>query len=61
VLAARVGQEQIDQHNTNSKAHSVLFLSLSLSEFEQISDCTTTARDLDEASELSRENHTGQK
>ena len=41
VLAACVGQEQIDQHNTNSKARSVLFSSLSLSEFELISDCTT--------------------
>jgi hypothetical protein len=44
VLAAVVGQEQIDQHNANSKARSVLFLSLLLSEFEQVSDCTT-ARD----------------
>ena len=31
VLAACVGQEQIDQHNANSKARSVLFSSLSLS------------------------------
>ena len=41
VLAARVGQEQIDQHNANSKACSFLFLSLSLSEFERVSDCAT--------------------
>ena len=41
VLAARVGQEQIDQHNANSKARSVIFSSLSLSEFERVSDCTT--------------------
>ena len=41
MLAARVGQEQIDQHNTNSKACSVLFSSLSLSKFERVSDCTT--------------------
>ena len=34
-------QEQIDQRNANSKAHSILFLSLSLSEFERVSDCTT--------------------
>ena len=36
VLAARVGQEQIDQHNANSRARSVLFSSfriLSLSMF----------------------------
>jgi len=39
VLAARVDQEQIDQHNANSRG--VLFSSLSLSEFEQVSDCTT--------------------
>ena len=41
MLAARVGQEQIDQYNANSKTHSVLFSSLSLSEFERVSDCTT--------------------
>ena len=41
MLAARVGQEQIDQYNSNSKAHSVLFSSLPLSEFERVSDCTT--------------------
>jgi hypothetical protein len=41
VLAAHVGQEQIDQYNANSKAHSVLFSSLSLSQFEGVSDCTT--------------------
>ena len=41
VLAAIVDQEQIDQHNANSRARSVLFSSLLLSEFEQVSDCTT--------------------
>jgi hypothetical protein len=41
VLVARVGQKQIDPHNANSKAHSVIFSSLSLSEFERVSDCTT--------------------
>jgi len=41
VLAAHVGQEQIDQHNANSRARAVLFSSLSLSEFERVSDCAT--------------------
>ena len=36
VLDAHVGHEQIDQHNANSKARSVLFLSLFLSEFESL-------------------------
>jgi len=45
VLAAHVDQVQIDQHNANSGARSVLFSSLSLSEFERVSDCTT-ARDI---------------
>ena len=36
VLAAHVGQEQIDQHNANRKACSFLFLSVSLSEFESL-------------------------
>ena len=59
VLDARNTQNQIDQHNANSKARSVLFLSLSLSEFEclQLYDCS---RDLGEASELSRRNRIGQ-
>ena len=35
-LAARIGQEQISQHNANSKARSVQFSSLSLSEFESL-------------------------
>jgi hypothetical protein len=39
VLAAHVGQEQIDQHNAKSNAHSVLFSSLFLSKFEIVSDC----------------------
>jgi hypothetical protein len=34
-------QDQKDQHNTNSRARAVLFLSLSLQEFERVSDCTT--------------------
>ena len=41
VLAAHVSQEKIDQHNANSRACSVLFLSLLLSKFERVSDCTT--------------------
>ena len=41
VLDARNTQDQIDQHNTNSKAHSVLFSSLSLSEFERVSNLVT--------------------
>jgi hypothetical protein len=51
VLDARNTQDQIDQHNANSKARSVLFSSLSLSEFEsRLYDCS---RDLGEALELS--------
>jgi hypothetical protein len=30
-----------DQHNANSRACVVLFSSLSLQEFERVSDCTT--------------------
>ena len=41
VLEARITRDQIDQHNANNKAHSVLFSSLSLSEFERVFDCTT--------------------
>jgi hypothetical protein len=41
VLAARVGQEQVDQHNTNSRARSVLFSSLRDTDFERVSDCKT--------------------
>ena len=41
VLAARVGQEQVDQHNANSRARSVLFSSLKDCEFERVSDCST--------------------
>jgi hypothetical protein len=36
VLDTRNTQDQIDQHNTNSKARSVLFLGLSLFEFESL-------------------------
>jgi hypothetical protein len=36
VLVACVGQEQIDQHNINSKTRSVLFSSLFFSEFERV-------------------------
>lgn len=39
--AARITQEQKDQHNANSCARSVLFSSLLVSEFERVSDCTT--------------------
>ena len=45
VLDARNTQDQIDQHNANSEARSVLFSSLSLSEFERVSD-STTAREI---------------
>lgn len=45
VLAARVGQDQIDQHNANSKARTVLFSSLSMPEFERVQDLRT-ARDI---------------
>jgi hypothetical protein len=38
---ARTTQEQKDRHNANSRAHSVLFSSLSLLEFERVSDYTT--------------------
>ena len=38
---ARTTQEQRDLHNANSRARSVLFSSLSLSEFERVSDCAT--------------------
>ena len=41
MLDAHNTQDQIDQHNTNSKVRSVLFSSLSLSEFERVSDYTT--------------------
>ena len=42
VLEAHITQDQIDQHNANNKARSVLFSSLLLSEFERVFDCTTT-------------------
>jgi hypothetical protein len=38
---ARVTQDQNDRHNANSRARTVLFSSLSLQEFESVSDCTT--------------------
>jgi hypothetical protein len=38
---ARVTQDQKDRHNANSRARTVLFSSLSLQEFERVSDCTT--------------------
>ena len=41
VLEARITQDQIDQHNANSKARNVLFSSLSLFELERVSDCMT--------------------
>jgi hypothetical protein len=41
VLAVRVTLEQIEQHESNNKARTILFSCLSLSEFERVSDCTT--------------------
>ena len=38
---ARTTQEQRDLHNANSRARSVLFSSLSLLEFERVSDYAT--------------------
>ena len=38
---ARTTQDQKDRHNANSRARSVLFSSLSLPEFERVSDCAT--------------------
>jgi hypothetical protein len=34
-------QDPKDRHNANSRARAVLFSSLSLPEFEKVSDCTT--------------------
>ena len=42
VLAARVGQEQIDQHEANSKACNALFSCLSPTEFNRVSHHATT-------------------
>ena len=41
VLAHRATPKQIDRHNVNSRAHSVLFLSFSLTEFERVSHLAT--------------------
>ena len=41
VLAVRVGQEQIDQHNTNSRARNALFSCLSPTEFDRVSHLST--------------------
>src|SRR5579859_2466694 len=41
VLAAHVGQEQINQHNANSRARSLLFSALKDADFERVSDCST--------------------
>jgi hypothetical protein len=38
---ARTTQDQKDRHNANSRACAVLFLSLSLLEFERVSNCAT--------------------
>jgi hypothetical protein len=38
---ARVTQDQKDWQNSNSRARAILFSSLSLQEFERVSDCTT--------------------
>ena len=56
---ARVTQDQKDRHNANSRARSVLFLSLSLQELESLR-LYYCSRDLGESSELSRGDHTGQ-
>jgi len=45
VLAARVGQEQIDQHEANSKARNALFSCLSPTEFNRVSH-HATAREI---------------
>ena len=37
ILAARVGQEQIDQHEANSKARNAIFSCLSPTEFNHVS------------------------
>jgi len=42
VLAALVGQEQIDQHNANSRAHNAIFSCLSPTEFDRVSHLSTT-------------------
>lgn len=41
VLAACVGQEQLDRHNANSQALNVLLSSLRDTDFERVSDCKT--------------------
>lgn len=41
VLAARIGQEQIDQHEANSKARNAIFSCLSLLEFDHVSHLAT--------------------
>jgi hypothetical protein len=53
VLGARIGQGWIDQHEANSKAKNVLFMCLSIPEFERISNldmaheiCSTLKRDI---------------
>ena len=44
VLAARNGQEQIDQHKANSMSRNAIFSCLSLSEFEWLSHLTRLGR-----------------
>ena len=41
MLAALVGQEQIDQHNANSRARNALFSCLSPTEFDRVSHLST--------------------
>ena len=40
ILAARVGQEQVEEHDANSKAVNALFSSLCLAEFERVAHLT---------------------
>ena len=44
VLVARIGQEQIDQHEANGKARNAIFSRLSLSEFEWMSHLARLGR-----------------
>ena len=41
VLAARVSQQQIDEHDANSRARNALFSCLSMSEFDRVSHLAT--------------------
>ena len=41
MLAARVGQDQIDQHNANGKARNALYSYLSPTEFDRVAHLST--------------------